>query len=541
MQQQAFDVKGNALLIVPLHVSLISHMTHFPSPLSYLFHALRPGLLLLIIASLSLSQLAFSTPPEDDTKSSTEKPNIVLITADDLFVDIGCYGNDRIQTPNLDRLAERGVVFEHAYANYPLCGPSRNSLMSGRYAEDTGLNGLRELLREQHPEMVTLSQHFMNNGYTAARVGKIYHAENPDGIGLAEHDDPESWDIALNPIGRDVVIEKRIIRISDQREGVEHVNGLGAQLSWYADPIGKDTEHTDGLVATESIRLMERFVAEKQPFFLGVGFYKPHTPFVAPKHYFDMYQVEDMPLQELPKNYLSTLPEPAVDTIRCAKPWMPGQIDIPEPLAREVVRAYYATSSFLDANVGRVLDAIDRLGIADNTIIVFLSDHGFHVSEHGHWQKHTLFEQADQIPMIIVTPKSMSAGKRTAAMVEIVDLYRTLSELAGLPEPCWTAGESFAQVLEQPESSARECIVSAIDHGKGRHFTVRTQHWRYTRWQDGGEGMIELYDLSQDPEELHNIASEDDMQPVIEKMDALLDKRLAAMRSTPTDAPASPE
>ncbi len=466
------------------------------------------------------------------TQAASDKPNVVLIMADDLFVDIGCYGNDQIQTPNLDRLAARGIVFDRAYANYPLCGPSRNSLMTGRYAEETGLRSLRALLRDTHPDAVTLSQHFMNHGYAAARVGKIYHYENPSAIGTPGHDDPKSWQVALNPSGRDKQIENQIVRISHLRDGFTKVAGLGAQLSWLADPTGTDEEHTDGIVATESIRLMEQYIAEKKPFFLGVGFYKPHTPFVAPKKYFDLYDPADLPLPNVPKGYFETLPALAVDTLQVSKPWTPAQINIPEPIARQAIHAYYATVSFLDAQVGRVLDSIDELGIADNTVIVFVSDHGYHLGHHGHWQKHTLFEQSDRIPMIIAAP-SADCGHRIQAMVEMVDLYRTLSELAGLPEPTWTAGQSFAKTLAQPKTAGRSSVLSAIDT-TARNFTLRTEHWRYTRWADGGPGKMELYDLRIDPREMKNLAEKPEHKTVIQDLDAQLNERIKDAEKTPS-------
>ncbi len=463
--------------------------------------------------------------------TAANQPNVVLIMADDLFADIGCYGNPHIQTPNLDRLAARGVTFNRAYANYPLCGPSRNSMMTGRYAEDTGLTGLRDLIRDTQPDLVTLSQHFMNNGFAAARVGKIYHYENPSAIGTAGHDDPASWQIALNPSGRDKQIEDQIIRISHLRPEVKNYDGLGSQLSWYADPEGKDEDHTDGMVATESIRLMEQYVAEDQPFFLGVGFYKPHTPFVAPKKYFDLYNPEDLPLPKTPENYLDTLPEPAVQSIRVSNRWVPGQVDIPEPIARKAVQAYYATVSFLDAQVGRVLDSIDQLGIAGNTIIVFLSDHGYHLGHHGHWQKHTLFEQADRVPLMISAP-GMAKGKQTQAFVEMVDLYRTLSELADLPEPVWTSGQSFAETLRNPSTRGRDSALSAI-RLSDRSFTLRVKDRRYTRWGAGGPGMTELYDLNNDPQELHNLAANPEHRQTARRLDALLTRRIQAAGQAP--------
>ncbi|MBK1859217.1 sulfatase [Cerasicoccus arenae] len=465
--------------------------------------------------------------------SANMQPNVVFIVADDLFINIGCYGNNRIQTPNLDRLAQKGVIFDRAYANYPLCGPSRNSMMSGRYAEDTGLIGLRDKLRERHVNIITLSQHFMNHGYVAARVGKIYHADNPDGIGRADHDDPESWHIAIDPIGYDKTIEDDIIRISHLREEIKNNDGLGAQLSWFADPVKTDEEHTDGKVASESIKLMEQFIAEETPFFLGVGFYKPHTPFVAPKKYFDLYDSSDFEPPKVPEDYLTHLPGPAVESIRVDKPWMPGQIDIPDPLAREVIHAYYATVSYLDANVGRVLQAIDDLGIADNTIVVFISDHGFHLGEHGHWQKKTLFDQANHIPLMVYDPRAKGNGQRSSTTVELVDIYRTLSDLVGLPEPVWTSGESFARAVDAPAWVGREAAISAVGDSDSRNFSIRTPEWRFTSWCYGEAGK-ELYLEKEDPSEMINHADEDVFANDISRLELQLNQRLEIMHTDPS-------
>lgn len=483
----------------------------------------------LLSTTTGFGQDLSTTPP---SQQQQVPPNVVLIMADDLFIDIACYGNEQIHTPNLNRLAQRGATFDQAYANYPLCGPSRNSMMSGRYAENTGLTGLRDKLRDRHPDMVTLAQHFRDHGYRVARVGKIFHADNPSGIGKAEHDDPESWDIALNPSGRDREIEDDIIRISHLREDVPDGPWLGAQLSWYADPEGDDLEHTDGMIATEAVRLMERFTAEDRPFFIGIGFYKPHTPFVAPEKYFQRYDVEAMPVPAVPEGYLDTLPGAAVPTIRSKAEWMPGQIDIPRPLAQQVVRAYYATVTYLDSNVGRVLDAIERLDIGGETIILFLSDHGYHLGEHGHWQKRTLFNQANQIPLIVSAPGMKGIGERADGIVELVDMYRTLSELAGLREPTWTDGRSFAKALQHPDTPLRESAVSAISTN-GRSYSLRTPNWRLNRWGEENLDALELYDTRTDPQELINLAQRVEYAEILGDLQIRLGQRQAAMKTPP--------
>ena len=309
--------------------------------------------------------------------SSVAKPNVVFIMTDDLNCELGSYGHPLFQSPNIDRLAEEGVLFENAYCNYPVCGPSRASFMTGLYPEQNGVTVLRRMFRKYVPDAVTLSQHFMANGYTAARVGKIYHYDNPRGIGTDGHDDPASWDVKINPRGRDKEEEDKIFSL---RPG-----SFGATLSWLAAE-GKDEEQTDGMVATESIRLMRQYAEAEEPFFLAVGFYKPHTPYVAPKKYFDLYDPSEITVPRIPEGYLDTLPEPARKSVTAFK----NQIDLPEETARKAIHAYYATISFVDAQIGRVVDALEDLGLKEDTIVLFSSDHGYHMGEHGHYQKNTL-------------------------------------------------------------------------------------------------------------------------------------------------------
>ncbi len=451
-------------------------------------------------------------------QAAEQKPNVVFIITDDLNDNLGCYGHPMVKTPNIDRLAREGLLFQSAIANYPLCGPSRNCIMSGLYPDQTGLTPLRAMLRDYCPDVVTLSQHFMKNGYTAARVGKVFHADNPSSIGTDGHDDILSWNERINPRGRDKDLEGRIQTVSGKP-------GFGAQLSWYADPDGKDEEHTDGMVATESVKLIKKYAAAGQPFFLAVGLFKPHTPFVAPKKYFDLYDLSKIIVPTVPDGYFKTLPEPAVQSLRAHK----EQIGISEDKARLAIQAYYATISFLDAQVGRVLDSLDELGLRENTIVLFTSDNGYHLGEHDYWQKITLFEPSGRLPLIISAPGMKTRGQTTASFFEMIDLYPTLSDLAGLPVPSMVSGISQAALLQDAAVSLRDDTLMQIEGG----YSLRTAQYRYSRWKQGGPELIELYDRAKDPNEMQNLAGNPEYQTMIKDLDARLTERIKRAATMP--------
>ena len=441
------------------------------------------------------------------------RPNVLFIMTDDLNCNIGAYGHRLVQTPHIDRLAGEGLLFENAYTNFPLCGPSRASFMTGLYPDQNGVTRLRRLFRSHVPDAVTLSQHFMQQGYVAARVGKIYHYDNPGGIGTNGHDDALSWNTRINPRGRDKEEQSQIHVIRGKS-----TDSIGGTLSWMAAD-GEDHEQTDGMVATEAIRLMKEYAGSGQSFFLAVGFYKPHTPFVAPRKYFDMYDPADIEIPRVPADYFSTLPAPAVRTLTVKK----DQVDLPEAVKREAIHAYYATISFMDAQVGRVLDTLDELGLKDNTIILFSSDHGYHMGEHAHFQKQTLFEDADQVPLILYAPGMQAGGQRTGAIVEMIDFYRTLSELAGLPSPPdYVQGVSMAPLLDDPAARTRDSALT--QHNEG--YTIRTKRYRYTYWPDEEGLNAELYDRLNDPAEMVNLAGDANYADVQEGLHALWQERV---------------
>ncbi|NGF56727.1 sulfatase [Parapedobacter sp. SGR-10] len=442
-------------------------------------------------------------------QAQSKKMNVLFIIADDLNCNLGTYDHYLVKTPNIDQLAKDGMQFNNAFCNFPVCGPSRASMMTGLYPDQTGHYKLRDHIRQHVPDVVTMSQNFMNTGYTAARVGKIYHYDNPSGIGTPGHDDSVSWNERYYPRGIDKDIEKKIFSLRPGK--------FGATLSWLAAE-GSDEEHTDGKVATKAIELLGKYKSEDKPFFLGIGFYKPHTPFVAPAKYFDLYKTNDIKVPQVPKNYLATLPEPATAILQAHK----EQVNLPDSLARSAAQAYYATISFLDAQVGRVLAALDSLGLRDNTIIVFTSDNGYHMGEHGHYQKSTLFEDSDRIPLIISYPGMKSRGKTSNSIVEMIDLYPTLSQLAGIKTPGYISGRSFKKVLDDPNYKTRESALSQVRGG----YTLRTEKYRYTRWRKDGPNMTELYDRLSDPQEMNNLSGAQQYGDLIKKLDKQLTDRI---------------
>ncbi|MEM9157466.1 MAG: sulfatase [Verrucomicrobiota bacterium] len=449
--------------------------------------------------------------------AGAERLNVLMIMTDDLNCDLGAYGHPLVQSPHLDRLAEEGMVFQNAYCNFPLCGPSRASFMTGLYPEQNGVTSLRRLFRHYVPGALTLSQHFRANGYTPARVGKIYHYDNPNGIGTNGHDDPDSWDIRINPIGRDKEEEDRIFSLVPGK--------FGATLSWLAAE-GSDEEQTDGKVAAESIRLLRKFKEEEAPFFLGVGFYKPHTPFVAPKKYFDLYDPAEIEVPRVPTGYRDTIPKPAARRVTAFK----SQIDLPEETARQAIHAYYATISFMDAQIGRVLKELDKLGLKDNTIVLFASDHGYHMGEHGHYQKNTLFESADRVPLIISYPEMKRKGETTAALVEMIDFYKTLADLAGIDvAPSYVQGHSLVPILKDPQNTVREAAITQLANG----YTIRTDRYRYTKWPEEKGPNVELYDRLSDPKEMVNLAADPKYRDIIEKLDPIWERRVKEITQIP--------
>jgi uncharacterized sulfatase len=332
---------------------------------------------------------------------------------------------------------------------------------------------------------------FRRNGYFVARVGKIYHYGNPGQIGTSGLDDPASWEQVVNPKGIDKDEETKVTNVTPGRQ-------LGSALAYYASP-ASDEEHTDGKVAAETIALMEK--NKDRPFFIGAGFYKPHCPYIAPRKYFELY-----PLDEI------SAPVAARDPTLPPAAWFtnPPNWGVDERAQRESIRAYYASITFLDANVGRLLDALDRLGLTDNTIVVFMSDHGYHLGDHGSWMKQTLFERSARAPLVIAAPQVPAKGRSTSRIVELLDLYPTLAELTSLVAPDGLQGRSLVPLLWNPRAAWDRPALTQVRRGPPDStfigYSIRTEKWRYTEWENGQRG-VELYDESGDPQESKNLAA----------------------------------
>lgn len=433
------------------------------------------------------------------TMADDKRPNVLLLVSDDLNNVLGCYGDKQIKTPNIDRLAARGVRFDRAYCTFPLCGPSRNAFLTGLYPNSTGILGNAQIFRQTIPRQQSLPQVFRNAGYFAGRIGKMYHYNVPRSIGTNGHDDPGSWELELNPAGVDRLQEESSIFSLTPGQ-------FGASLSWYASP-KEDVFHTDALMAEDAEWVLERCARRKdRPFFLGVGFFRPHTPYVSPQKYFDLYAENEMSVVQDVAEDRKDIPAPALASGK------KEQDQMTDGQRRQARQAYYASISFMDAQVGRIVAALDRLELSDNTIVVFTSDHGYHLGEHGLWQKQSLFEESARVPLLMVAPGTAPQGGVARAPVSHIDLFPTLAELCGVQAPANIQGQSLVPLLKDPAAAGRGWAITQVVRGGGAGgakrffgYSLRTNRWRYTEWDDGGKGR-ELYDHDADPREITNLA-----------------------------------
>ncbi len=448
--------------------------------------------------------------------SIAAKLNVLFLICDDLNCDLACYGHPQVKSPNIDRLAKQGVRFENAACQYPLCGPSRASFMAGLYPDQTLIHRNAIYLREHVPNVKTVSEMFRENGYFATRIGKIYHYNVPKHIGTSGHDDPYSWNYTINPRGRDVDDEDLIYSL---RPG-----SFGGTLSWLAAE-GTDEEQTDGIAATEAIRLLKKHARQKDVFYLAVGLYRPHTPYAAPKKYFDLYPLDSIKVPQVPDGYLDSLPKPARQSISRKK----DQLNLADELARKAIQAYYASITFADAQLGRILDALEETGLAKNTVVLFTSDHGYHMGEHGHWQKTTLFENATHVPLIIAGPGVKAKGATATTPAEMVDFYPTLAELCGVKPPPYISGVSLVPALKDAKAQVRKSAFTQYANG----YSIRTARYRYTEWGDEGKDGNELYDHQTDAAEMKNLANSPKQAELIKQLSAQLRERIADAKRPP--------
>jgi len=452
--------------------------------------------------------------------------NVLLLVSDDCRAVHGCYGGATL-TPHIDRLARRGLRFDRAYCQYPLCNPSRASFLTGLRPDTIQVYENATHFRQTVPNVVTLPQLFKKHGYFVARVGKLYHYGVPKQIGTDGLDDPVSWEKVVNPRGRDCDDEDKIFSIvaGPAAKVAVGTRNYGGILSWLAAE-GGDVEQTDGKIAAEACRLLREH--RDQPFFLAVGFFRPHTPFVAPKKYFSLYDLARLALAQNPAGDRESKPAAALTVF-------PPHYGMDESLQRTVIQAYYASVSFMDAQFGVVLDELERLGLADRTVVAFLSDHGYHLGEHGQWQKMTVFEESARVPLIIAVPGMKAAGKSTERLAELVDVYPTLADVCGLPLPAELEGTSLRPLLDDPSRPWKKGAFTQVVHrvrggraekpqNKGAVMgrSVRSERFRYTEWGEGPSAPAELYDHQTDPHEWRNLAADPGMADVLARMRELL-------------------
>jgi len=454
-------------------------------------------------------------------KRSRPKYNVLFLISDDLRPELGSYGNPLIKTPNIDRIAARGTRFDHAYAQYPLCNPSRSSFLTGHYPTQTGIMNNNDYFRVKHPDYVTLPQYFKNNGYAALRVGKIFHGGIDDEVSWTEGGEPT--DPAITERGKPGAAPPR------QSTTETGAGGRQSQSDRIVVLDGDGESHGDYKAATRAIDFLERY--KDKPFFLAVGFVKPHSPPSAPKKFFDLYDPDNIPL---PVDYAVRpkappgLPEISIPP-RNADLFI-GRDSSPEK-AREMIRAYWASVSFMDAQVGRVMDTLDRLGLRDKTIVVFFGDHGYHLGEKGKWSKaYSLYEVGLRVPLIIAVPNA--AARSSRRIVELLDLYPTLADLCGLPQPDTIEGRSLARLLKSPAAKWDFPAYSVTEYQKKIGRSVRTEKWHYVEWEDGKDGAM-LFDSANDPHELKNLASEPKFAKTVEKMKELLKRMPVSVMTQP--------
>ncbi len=449
-----------------------------------------------------------------------DRPNVLLILVDDLKPSLGCYGETQAKTPNIDRLAARGMRFDLAYCNQAVCAPSRFNLMLGSHSTSSGLYGLGSRLREHIPDAVTLPQHFAKHGYRTESLGKVFH------IGHGNNGDPESFSV---PHFHDKVIEYADPASTGggqlTREEAYFANQKLGQIgslprgTAFENPNVPDSAYADGRVADETIRRLRAAKSRREqdgtPFFIASGYARPHLPFSVPKKYWDLYDPAKLPQPEIdtPPADAPTIANKTNSELANYSP-IPSDGVVKGQLTSQLIHGYFASVSYVDAQIGKVLEELDRLKLADNTIVVLWGDHGWHLGDHGLWTKHTNYEQANRIPLIVAGPGVTTPGSATKQLAETVDVYPTLAELAGLPLPAGPQpidGLSLASVLRDPSARVRDHAYHMFPR-KVLGRAIRTERYRLVEWNKAGgspeDAEIELYDYETDPLESRNHAKD---------------------------------
>lgn len=457
----------------------------------------------------SMLILTILTTSFKEEPSPPIKYNILFIAVDDLRPELNCYGVKKIISPHIDKIARNGLLFERAYCQQAVCSPSRTSLLTGLRPDATKVYDLVTHFRKEVPDVVTLPQYFKQNGYHTISLGKIFHGTVEDPISWSE----PSW----KPGGR-----------SFRGEGPVKENkpkNIGPAFEMADLP---DNEYSDGMIAEKAVQTLSRI--KDKPFFLALGFAKPHLPFIAPKKYWDMYEEASMVIPD--KTAPQNMPGLAMSDWGELRGYdnIPNEGLVSDEQTRKLIHGYYASVTFMDAQVGKVLDELKRLELDKKTIIVLWGDHGWKLGEYGAWCKHTNFELDVRAPLIASVPGMKAAGKKTKALVEFVDIYPSLCELAGLSLPKHLEGSSFAPLLNEPEKPWKKAVYSQYPRQNDRimGYSIRTDKYRYTSWQLKNNPKevvaIELYDLASDPLGRINLASSATYTPTVKELSLLLEQ-----------------
>jgi len=456
--------------------------------------------------------------------ADASKPNVLFIISDDLRTELGCYGSPLAKTPNIDKLATQGVRFDRAYCQFPLCNPSRVSMLTGRHPGKTGVMGNRVDFRGQHPDWITLPQLFKQNGYVTLRTGKIFHGGIDDSISWTEGGDP---DRSLLDPDEQIAERNRPRSAIRQEPGQSRPSSTRAARNNRSDRWvvleGDGESHGDYKTADRAIQYLED--NKEKHFFLAVGFVKPHSPPTAPRRFYDLWDVEKIPLP------VDFAPRPTVPpgfpkaSIRPRNADLFIGRDASEAEAREMIRAYLASSAWMDWNVGRVIAKLDQLDLRKNTIIVFWGDHGYQLGEKGKWSKAgSLFEQGDRTPFIVVDPRGNSAGTVCERVVQVVDIYPTLAELGGLPVSSELEGRSLVPLLQSPNLTWNHPAFTVwSEDGRTYHgVAVRTERWRYAEFGRNASNGELLLDQQADPQEVKNVSNDPEYAEVKKELSALI-------------------
>ncbi len=469
----------------------------------------------ILAALASLSMVTLPLLAQSGNEESVGKKNVLIFFVDDLRPELSCYGNELIQSPSIDALASQGLLFERAYCQQALCAPSRISMMTGQYPDHVGICDLFTPLRTVNQTTVTLPQHFQQSGYVTASFGKVYHHLRDDKTSWSEIPEPPRNKYA-NPETLQA-IAKRVDQAKQQGWDVDQ-----SRLAEKGPPtesyVIDDDGYRDGVVAKQAIESLAR--NQDKPFFMCVGFAKPHLPFAAPKRYWDLYQRDQfiVPDRQRPEG-ASSLAFTTWGELRSYQ-GVPQKGELSDEMTRELIHGYAAAVSFADAQIGKVMAELDRLGLRENTIVILWGDHGYKLGDYAMWCKHTNLELDTHVPLIVAAP-GHATGERTQALVEIVDIFPTIVSLTGGQVPDTCDGRSFEPLLTDPNQAFRSFALSQYPRGSTMGYSLRNDRWRYTEWIQAGTKRVvarELYDQIDSSTPLRNLADEPDQADLVSKL-----------------------